>query len=141
MSSAPSPPPLLLDTHALVWLVEGDAQLAATAQRAIAAAPTVWISAITPWEIGMLVAQGRLTLAKDVQEWMDEVLALTGLRLAPLSPAVAIASSRLPGELHGDPADRLIAATARHLDVTLVTADVKLLGYAAAGHLKVLAAR
>ena len=141
MSGAPSPPPLLLDTHALVWLVEGDAQLAATAQRAIAAAPTVWISAITPWEIGMLVAKGRLTLAKDVQEWMDEVLALTGLRLAPLSPAVAIASSRLPGELHGDPADRLIAATARHLDVTLVTADVKLLGYAAAGHLKVLAAR
>ena len=141
MSGAPSPPPLLLDTHALVWLVEGDAQLAATAQRAIAAAPTVWISAIAPWEIGMLVAQGRLTLAKDVQEWIDEVMALTGLRLALLSPAVAIASSKLPGELHGDPADRLIAATPRHLDVTLVTADVKLLSYGAAGHLKVLAAR
>ena len=89
----------------------------------------------------MLVAMGRLTLAKDVQEWMDEVLALPGLRLAALSPAIAIASSRLPGELHGDPADRLIAATARHLDVALVTADVKLLGYGAAGHLKVLAAR
>ena len=132
---------LLLDTHALVWLVEGDAQLAAAAQRAITAAPAIWISAITPWEIGMLVAKGRLTLAKDVQEWIDEVLALTGLRLAPLSPAIAIASSRLPGELHGDPADRLIAATARHLDVTLVTADAKLLDYGAAGYLKVLAAR
>lgn len=132
---------LLLDTHALVWLVEGDAQLAAAAQRAIAAAPAVWISAITPWEIGMLVVKGRLTLAKDVQEWMDEVLALPGLRLAPLTPAIAIASSRLPGELHGDPADRLIAATARHLELTLVTADAKLLGYGAAGNLKVLAAR
>jgi len=115
--------------------------LAAPAQRAIAAAPAVWISAITPWEIGMLVVKGRLTLAKDVQEWIDEVLALPGLRLAPLTPAIAIASTRLPSDLHGDPADRLIAATARHLELTLVTADAKLLGYGAAGNLKVLAAR
>lgn len=132
---------LLLDRHALVWLVEGDAQLSAAARRAITAAPAIWVSAITPWEIGMLVAKGRLTFAKDVQEWVDEVLTLPGVRLAPLSPAIAIASSRLPGELHGDPADRLIAATARHHDLTLITADAKLLDYGAAGHLRVLAAR
>lgn len=63
--------------------------MAAAAQRSIAAAPALWISAITPWEIGMLVDKGRLTLAKDLQEWMDEVLAQTGLQLAALSQAIA----------------------------------------------------
>lgn len=132
---------LLLDTHVLVWLVSGDPQLGANAQRQIAGAATIWVSAITPWEIGMLVAKGRLTLARDVLEWVGAALALPGLSLAPLEPAIAIASSRLPGELHGDPADRLIAATARHLGATLVTADLGLLAYGAEGHLAVLAAR
>lgn len=129
---------VLLDTHALVWLVNGDAQLSRRAQRRIAAASPVWVSAITPWEIGMLVARGRLTLGKDALEWVEEVLALPGIRLAPLAPSIAVASTRLPGELHGDPADRLIAATARHLSVALVTADEKLLAYGAAGHLAVI---
>lgn len=133
--------PLLLDTHALVWLVEGDAQMSAAAQRAIAAARAIWVSAITPWEIGMLVAKGQLSFTTDLQEWVDEVLVLPGLRLAQLSPAIAIASSRLPGDLHGDPADRPIAATARHLDMELMTADEKLLDFGAKGNLRVLAAR
>ena len=124
---------VLLDTHVLVWLVSGDTQLSTRARRHIAAATTVWVSAITPWEIGMLVAKGRLTLAKDALEWLEEVLALPGIRLAGLEPAITVASSRLPGELHGDPADRIIAATARHLGARLVTADEKLLAYGAAG--------
>ena len=130
---------MLLDTHVLVCLVSGDPQLGATAQRQIASAATIWVSAITPWEIGMLVAKGRLTLSRDVLEWIGAALALPGLSLAPLAPTIAI--SLLPGELHGDPADRLIAATARHLGATLVTADEKLLAYGAEGHLAVLAAR
>lgn len=131
---------VLLDTHVLVWLVGGDTQLSARARRHIAAATTVWVSAITPWEIGMLVAKGRLTLAKDLLEWLDEVLALPGIRLAGLEPAIAAASSRLPGELHGDPADRIIAATARHVGARLVTANEKLLAYGAAGFLSVVSA-
>lgn len=132
---------LLLDTHVLVWLAEGDARLPVPVQRAIEQAADegqVWVSAITPWEIGMLVAKGRLVLARDVQAWVDEVLALPGLRLAPLLPAIAVASTRLPGEMQGDPADRLIVATARHLGAALVTADRVLLLYAAAGHLQAL---
>ena len=131
---------VLLDTHALVWLVNGDTQLSRRAQRRIMDASPVWVSAITPWEIGMLVAKGRLTLAKDALEWIEEVLALPGVRLAALEPMIAVASTRLPGELHGDPADRLIVATARHLGVALVTADEKLLAYGAAGHLAVIRA-
>jgi PIN domain nuclease of toxin-antitoxin system len=132
---------VLLDTHTLVWLVNGDTQLSLRAQRAIADASRLWVSAITPWEIAMWVAKGRLALSKDVLEWVDDVLALPGITLAPIDPAIAVASTRLPGELHGDPADRLIVATARHLGATLVTADDKLLTYGGLGHVEVLPAR
>lgn len=86
----------------------------------------------------MLVSKGRLMLAQDVGEWIQAALALPGIRLEPLSPEVAVASTRLPGALHPDPADRIIVATARRLEATLVTADGLLIEYAAAGHLKVL---
>jgi hypothetical protein len=88
----------------------------------------------------MRVAKGRLVLDRDVMEWVQATLALPGLRMAPLEPAVAVASTRLPGELHGDPADRLIVATARHLGATLVTADAALLAYARLGHVQALPA-
>jgi PIN domain nuclease of toxin-antitoxin system len=97
------------------------------------------VSAITPWEISILVAKGRLVLARDVQDWVDAVLALPGVRLAPLTPVIAVASTRLQGELRGDPADRLIVATARHLGAALVTADQALLRYAEAGHVQAVA--
>ncbi len=127
---------VVLDTHALVWLLEGDERLSLPARQAVEAASTVWVAAITPWEIGMLVAKGRLCLARDVLEWLDQAFALPRLQQAPLSPAIAVASTRLPGELHGDPADRLIAATARHLGATLITADERLLNWARAGHVQ-----
>jgi len=134
---------VLMDTHVLVWLVVGDGRLRPAARRRIEAAAQeqqLWVSAITPWEIGMLVAKGRLVLNRDVMDWLHAALALPGIRLAPLAPALAVASTRLPGELHGDPADRLIVATARQLGATLVTADLALLAYGRHGHVGVLSA-
>jgi PIN domain nuclease of toxin-antitoxin system len=137
---------LLLDTHALVWLASGSARLGTRARKAIAAAAredAVFVAAISAWEIGMLVARGRLALDRDVGEWLDQVLALPGLSLAALSPAIAVASTRLPGdlgELPADPADRMIVATARQLGARLVTADQALLAYADTGHLRALPA-
>ena len=134
---------VVLDTHALVWLVDGDRRLPAAARKRITAAAQnsqVWVSAITPWEVAMLVAKGRLNLNRDAMDWVDAALALPGLRLAPIEPTIAVASTRLPGELHGDPADRLIVATARHLGATLVTADAQLLAYGSLGYVAVLAA-
>ncbi len=69
------------------------------------------------------------------------MLALPGISLAPLSPKIAVASTRLPGELPSDPADRMIVATARQLGATLVTADQALLTYGQTGHLKRLDAQ
>lgn len=134
---------VLLDTHVLVWLALGDGRLRPSARRRIedaAQEQALWVSAITPWEIGMLVAKGRLVLDRDVMDWLQAVLALPGIRLAPLEPALAVASTRLPGEMHGDPADRLIVATARRLGATLITADVALLTYGQLGHVGVLSA-
>ena len=135
---------VLLDIHALVWLVVGDGQLRLAVRRRIETAAQeqqLWVSAITPWEIGMLVAKGRLVLDRDVMDWLQAALSLPGIRVAPLEPALAVASTRLSGELHGDPADRLIVATARHLGATLVTADAALLAYGQLGHVGVLSAR
>ena len=94
------------------------------------------VAAISAWEIAMLVAKGRLALDRDVGDWLEAALALPGLRLAPLLPALAIDATRLPGDIHGDPADRMIIATARHHGATLVTHDKLMLAYASAGHLK-----
>ena len=87
-----------------------------------------------------LVAQGRLVLDRDVGEWVQTALSLPGLRLEPISAEVAVASTRLPGVIHSDAADRMIAATARHLGSILITADQLLLDYGKNGRLKALEA-
>ncbi|WP_205856488.1 type II toxin-antitoxin system VapC family toxin [Phytoactinopolyspora endophytica] len=134
---------VVLDTHVLVWLMAGDGRLSPELRQAIENASYeagANVSAISLWEIAMLVAKERLQLTRDVGEWVDLVAANPGLTVVPLAPEVAVASTRLPGEIHRDPADRIIVATARTLNATLVTADQALLDYGAAGHLAVLAA-
>ena len=134
---------VLLDTHAWVWLMNGSERLGPKARKAIQrslAEEAVLVSAISPWEVAMLVSKGRLVLDRDVGEWIEAALALPGMRLEPISPDVAVASTRLPGTLHADPADRLIAATARHHGSALITADQLLLDYSKAGHIKALKA-
>jgi PIN domain nuclease of toxin-antitoxin system len=130
---------MLLDTHALVWLLTGSDRLGANTRRAlndVASAAETLVSAITPWEIAMLVSKGRLAFDRDVADWLRDALALPGLRVVPLSTEIAVSCTRLPGVLPADPADRIIVATARALDTELVTADRPLLDYARAGHLK-----
>jgi len=135
--------PLLLDTHVLVWLIEGNERLAPAMRVAIDEAASrleLFISAITPWEIALLVAESRLTLTSDVQMWIDAALRLPGVRLQALLPEIAVASTRLPWEMHADPADRILVATARHIGATLVTADAQLLRYGVQGLLRCQAA-
>ena len=134
---------VLLDTHAWVWLLGGSDRLGPKARKAIQRSlekDAVLVSAMSPWEIAMLVSKGRLVLDRDVGEWVQAALALPGVRLEPLSPQIAVASTRLPGSLHSDPADRIIAATARHLGATLITEDRLLLDYGSDRHLKTLKA-
>lgn len=130
-------PLLLLDTHTLVWSVEERPRLGIAAKSALneaARGNRIAVSAITPWEIGLLVSKGRLQLGTDVMRWIRVALARPGVRLAPLEPEIAVESTRLPFEMHADPADRILVATARHLGATLVTADGALLEMAKQGH-------
>lgn len=132
---------VLLDTHVLVWHLEGSRRVGKQAQAAIekaAESEAAFLSAIAPWEIALLVCKGRLKLGVDVMDWLREALARPGLHVVPLEPEIAVASTRLPFEIHSDPADRIITATARHIGATLVTADQRLLGLAKQGRFKAL---
>jgi PIN domain nuclease of toxin-antitoxin system len=99
----------------------------------------VFISPITAWEIGLLNARGRLTMSMSPRAWFETLLAVPGVTLAELVPDILIASSFLPGSPPRDPADRIIAATAREKGLRLVTRDRTLLDYAKKGHLDALA--
>jgi PIN domain nuclease of toxin-antitoxin system len=136
--------PLLLDTHALIWLADGNRKLGATSKAEIRQAyreDRAMISAITPWEIALLVSKARVTLDKDAMEWIDTALSVPGVRLMPLEPAIAVESTRLPFNMNPDPADRILVATARHFGATLVTADQALLELARRGNFKALPAQ
>lgn len=133
---------LVLDTHIWIWLLNGNVKrLSSEGLSAIEQASQsaqLGVCAISVWEVGMLEAKGRLRLSKGCLDWVREALSAPGLRLLPLTPEIAIESSRLPGRIHGDPADRILAATARILSGTLVTQDLKLLEYGEQSYLSVL---
>jgi PIN domain nuclease of toxin-antitoxin system len=133
---------LILDTHVWIWAINGDVhQLSpncVAAIESVSEGTQLGVSAISVWEVGMLEAKGRIQLGKVCIDWVREALSAPGLRLLPLTPEIAIESSRLPGELHGDPADRILAATSRVMSATLITKDRKLLSYGAESFLSVI---
>ena len=133
---------LLLDTHVWVWYVEDEAKqfsrrIPALVEAAVQRGDIV-VSAISVWEIALLEAARRLDLSVDVRAWVARALAFPGVRLKGLSPSIAIESTRLPGPLHRDPADRILIATARLLGASLVTCDERILAYAKKGHVRVV---
>ena len=134
--------PLLLDTCAVIW-VANDEPIGKEARGAIAAAlaadEPVYVSPITAWELGVLAARGRVSLQMSPEKWFDRLLDAPGVRLADMPPTVLIASSFLPGDKPADPADRIIAATAREYDLRVVTRDRRLLAYAELGYCRALA--
>jgi PIN domain nuclease of toxin-antitoxin system len=133
----PSRSLLLLDTHVVLWATFNESRLGRHAAKTINLASRedrLAVSAITPWEIGLLASKKRINLHKDVLEWIREALAKPGVHLVPLEPEIAVASTRLPFEMHADPADRILVATARRLGATLVTADGALLELAMRGY-------
>ena len=113
---------LVLDTCALIWLTTGAPELSDRAKAAIDGADTVWVSAISAWEISLKVARDTLELPMPAQEWFNNALDHHHLSLATLSVEVLIAANELPWH-HRDPADRFILATAQALGATVITTD------------------
>ncbi len=123
---------IVLDTHTWVWWVGSPELLSSKAGRTIDGAlddGSIYISAISCWEISLLVNKGRLELTTDVEDWIAGSEALPFFRFVPVDNRIAVRSNRLPGDLHSDPANRIIIATALSLGATLVTKDRKIRGY------------
>ncbi len=89
----------------------------------------------------MLDVKARIQLSLDCRAWVDKALTAPGMRLQALTPAIAIESTRLPAAIHGDPVDRVLIASARHIGAALATRDERILKYATGGHLQVIDAR
>lgn len=131
---------LLLDTCAVIWVFSG-AEIETSARARISDAASegrLHLSPISAWEIGMLVSKGRIALSLPTVRWVERAFGHAGSRVAALDPELMVESSFLPGAPPGDPADRIIIATARALDLTVVTRDAAILGYAESGHLNAL---
>ncbi|MBM7332388.1 PIN domain-containing protein [Alloalcanivorax marinus] len=125
---------IVLDTHVLVWWVNGGDELSTDARGEIEREQAVddgliLVSSISAWEIAMLVSRDRLTLTMNIDDWLETVGQIPAVRFVPVDNDVGVESTRLPGEFHKDPADRLIVALARHLNSALVTADEKIRAY------------
>ena len=113
---------IVLDTHAWVWFTSDPDRLSARARKAIRASKDRSISAMSCWELAMLVSRGRLELDRDPLAWMEESLRTNAIELLPLTPTIGVVSVAFGG-FHGDPTDRLILATTQVHGATLVTKD------------------
>jgi PIN domain nuclease of toxin-antitoxin system len=126
---------IILDTHAWIWWTNESIKLTPRAKERIQQTDLIGISAISCWELAMLVAKGRLGLSMDVQIWLDLALQRPNMILLPITPEIAVLSTRLPGDFHGDPADRLIVASSLVQKAALVSKDEKIQKYS---HLEVI---
>lgn len=116
---------LLLDTHIWLWTLSDPKRLGRrVVQQLKDEANELWLSPISTYEALTLYHKGRFEIDGNLEEWLARAIA--GTREAPLTHEIALVATRL--SMHQDPADRILAATAEVLDLTLVTADERLLG-------------
>ena len=116
----------LLDTHSWIWWTSDPDRLSATARQHIVGADRLALAAISCWEFAMLVERRRVLIDRSPLRWIEDSLKQHHILLLPLSPSVAVRSTQLGRGFHGDPADRLIAATALSESAALVTQDTRL---------------
>lgn len=124
---------IVLDTHCVLWWLSDPGQLSRAAKTAIekaAAEDGALVSAISAWEIAMLVLRRRLELSVGVEEWIARAEAVPGLRFVAVSHRIALRAVELPGSFHADPADRIIVATALLQQAAVISKDEKIRRYA-----------
>jgi PIN domain nuclease of toxin-antitoxin system len=132
---------LLLDTHIWLWYAEGNPErLPPSSVKKLEQARQesgLRVSSISVWEVGVLHSKGRIQLSTPLPDWIRRALAPTGITLLPLDADTAVESTLLPGESHGDPADRFLIATARTKGLVLATRDEAIIEYGNAGHVRI----
>jgi PIN domain nuclease of toxin-antitoxin system len=120
---------IILDTHAWIWYVTESDKISINALNKIKDVDVCGVSAISCWEIAMLISKGRLKLNVSTKEWINKALNYNKIELIPLSPDISISSTELDKSFHNDPADRIITATALVFDCELITKDKKISNY------------
>ncbi len=124
---------VLLDTHVWLWLVSGVSKAVSPALtkliEKLTPTSSVRLSSISIWEIGMLVSKNRIAFTCDTKEWVFKALRAPGIIVEPVTAEIALESTLLPGSIHGDPADRILVATAKQINATLITHDKEILSY------------
>ena len=123
----------LLDTHAWIWWVTQDRRLSRRAKAAIttaAAKADLWLSLISVWELAKKVEKQQLVLDRPLGQWLDQAMSVQGLSVAEITRPILVDSCGLPQPFHGDPADQIIVATARHQAAVLVSKDQVIRRYA-----------
>ena len=125
--------PTLLDTHAWVWWVTEDRRLSTRAGAMIrrrVAERNLWISLISVWELAKKVEKQQLILDRPLDRWVEEAVARPGLGVWEMTRPILIQSCELPQPFHGDPADQILVATARHHGAVVITKDQRIRRYA-----------
>jgi PIN domain nuclease of toxin-antitoxin system len=120
----------LLDTHALVWWVDGSKKLGRRQHRAIERAAStgdLFVSEISCWEIAMLVEARKVTFREPIDEWLERATAAPAVQRIGITPAIAREVASLSTTRSWDPADRILVATARVLGATLATSDSRII--------------
>lgn len=120
---------VLLDTHVWVWWLTRESRLSRTELEALDAEARrgeLFLASISLWEAQMLHAKGRLELPLAFSDWLERAAAPRMLTLVPMDVGVVLALDKLPPSFHGDPADRLIVATARAHGLPLATHDARI---------------
>ncbi|MCR1793170.1 MULTISPECIES: type II toxin-antitoxin system VapC family toxin [unclassified Leptospira] len=133
---------IVLDTHAWIWLMEGDPKMEKEPilRKLYRHIPHrgIYISEISGWEVGMLIVKKRIQISGTLNRWLQDAYTAPGIQPYRLTPEVIVESVNLPDSFHGDPADRIIVATARVLNAELVTKDKEIIKYGKKGNLKVI---
>ncbi len=120
---------ILLDTHVLLWLAAEPARLSRRAAAAIRrglGAGGIALASISLWEIATMFSEGRLRSRGTIEASIESLVGETGVILREITPAIAALATQFPPDFPADPADRLIAATAREGGLTLVTKDERI---------------
>lgn len=131
--------PIILDTHVLLWALLQPDELSKDVKQYISSAQEkgqLFICSISLWEIAMLKLKKRINIYEPIKDFLESITDINGLLVKDISSDIAAESISLTDDFHGDPADRIIVATARCLGATLLTRDQKILAWANLGHIK-----
>lgn len=133
---------LLLDTCAVIWMTKGQ-RVADDANEAVNNAASrgvaLYVSPVTAWELAMLLSRGRIAETRSAKQWYQSFIDEASVREVPVDANIFIEACSLPELVHKDPIDRILIATAREHDLTIITRDQAILAYGAAGHVRTLA--